>query len=272
MSTLFRRYFDRDKLLIGMVHTAPLPGAPRYDRAAGMAALRARALAEAQCLAEAGFDALLFCNEADMPYQTALGPATVAAMTDIISYVTARVDLPHGVNLLLDPAASIAVAHATGGRFVRAFLTGGYIGDIGLFVPDGAGALRLRADIAAQDVLVLANATPGFASALDSRSTEDIAHGVWFLGLADGVVVGGPAAGLEADDGVVARVRRRLPAEVPLIIGTGVSAGNIARVAGLADGFIVGSSIKQDGVLLNPVDPARARAVVAALRSVANRT
>lgn len=265
MTHLFQKIFGRTPLLIGMVHTSPLPGAPRYDRAGGMAPIRARALAEAQTLRDAGFDALLFCNEADMPYQTALGPQTVAAMTDIVAHVTARIDLPHGVNLLLDPAASIAVAHATGGRFVRAFLTGGYIGDIGLFVPDGAGAMRLRAEIGGESVLVMANATPGFASALDSRRPEDIAHGVWFLGGADAVIVGGPAAGLEADDGVVARVRRRLPDQVPLVIGTGVGAGNIARLAALADGFIVGSSIKRDGELLNPVDPDRAAAVVRAL-------
>ncbi|MGH6961224.1 MAG: BtpA/SgcQ family protein, partial [Dongiaceae bacterium] len=114
MKDLFQRDFGRRRFVIGMVHTLGLPGAPRYDRAGGMRRIVAQAQKEARVLADSGFHALLFCNESDMPYQMRMPAEAVAAMTEAIAEVTARVRLPHGVNMLLDPAASIAIAHATG--------------------------------------------------------------------------------------------------------------------------------------------------------------
>ncbi len=80
MKSLFAQDFGHRHLMIGMVHTLPLPGAPLYDPAGGMRRIVAQARAEAEILAEAGFHALLYCNEADMPWQTRLDPETVASM------------------------------------------------------------------------------------------------------------------------------------------------------------------------------------------------
>lgn len=52
-----RRIFGhRDKVLIGVVHLLPLPGAPDYAAGGGVAAIYARALADARAYAAAGFD------------------------------------------------------------------------------------------------------------------------------------------------------------------------------------------------------------------------
>ena len=264
MKDLFQRDFGRRRFAIGMVHTLPSPGAPRYDRAGGMKRIVAQALEEATVLSDAGFHALLFCNESDMPYQTRMPHEVVAAMTEVIGETRARIDLPHGVNMLLDPAASIAIAHATGGRFVRAFLSGSYVGDLGHYVPDGPGVLRLRAQIGAEAVRIICNVTAGFSMNLDARPVEEVAAGAVFIGMADSVCVSGPAAGREADLSLIERVARRVP-DTPVTVGTGVSAENIARLATVADAFIVGTSIKVDGKTLNPVDPARARAFMKAM-------
>jgi hypothetical protein len=263
MKSLIRREFGRDRLLIGMVHTLASPGTPLYDRAGGIKKIVAQARADAKALEEAGFHALLYCNESDMPYQSGVSAEVVAAMTEVIGACRAVTSLPHGVNVLIDPGASIAVAHATGGRFIRAFLTGALVGDLGMVVPDGAGALRRRAQLGADDIRIICNVTPGFSINLDMRPVEEQAAGAVFIGLADLVCVSGPAAGREPDLGLIERVARAV-ADTPVVVGTGVSAGNIRALARVVDAFVVGTSIKRDGKTLNPVDPARAAALVRA--------
>ncbi len=265
MKALLAQDFGHRHLMIGMVHTLALPGAPRYDAGGGMRAVVARAHAEAEALADAGFHALLYCNEADMPWQTRLEAETVAAMTVVVSEVQAKIALPFGINMLIDPAASIAIAHATGASFVRAFVTGGYVGDMGVFATDGAGVLRLRARIGAERVRVLANITAGFSVPLAERPIEDAAKGAVFAGLADAVVVNAQAAGVAVETDVVARVAAAVP-DTPVVVGTGAAEHNVGALMAVADGFIVGSSIKRDGKTLNPVDPARAKAFMAAVR------
>ena len=265
MKDLFFRDFGVRHLMIGMVHAPGLPGSPRYDREGGMGKVIAAALADAQALADAGFHALMYCNEADMPYQTSLPAETVAAMTAVICAVQARVNMPFGVNLLIDPAASIAVAHATGGRFVRAFLTGGYVGDFGVYETQGAEIMRRRANIAADDIRVLANITPGFSVNMVDRPLTETAKGAVFVGLADAVVVGGAAAGVEVDLAPLLAVAKATP-ETPLVVGTGAATENVGALMTVADGFIVGSSIKVDRKTLNPIDPARAAAFMDEVR------
>jgi hypothetical protein len=268
VKTLFERDFGHRRFAIGMVHTLASPGAPGYDRAGGVRRIVERALEEARLLHDAGFHALLFCNESDMPYQTRCDASAVAAMCEAIAAVRAKVRLPFGVNMLLDPMASLAIADVSGGRFIRGFLSGSYVGDLGHYTPDGAAILRHRAALGAESVRILCNVTAGFSINLDRRPVEDIAAGAVFIGLADSVVVSGPAAGREADMALIERVAARVP-DTPVTVGTGVSAENIARLLRFADAVIVGTSIKADGKTLNPIDGARAAAFMKAFEAAA---
>ena len=47
--------------------------------------------------------------------------------------------------------------------------------------------------------------------------------------------------------------------DVPVLANTGVKHATVADVLKIADGCVVGSSLKVDGNTWNPVDPARAR-------------
>ena len=57
-----------------------------------------------------------------------------------------------------------------------------------------------------------------------------------------------------------------MPDEVPVLLNTGARAETIAEMLAIADGCIVGSSLKVDGETWNPVDPDRARRFVAAAK------
>jgi len=244
-----------------------LPGAPLYERAGGVKKIVKQALEDAKILQDTGFHALLYCNESDMPYENKMKPEVVAAMTSVIAEVRSHVPLPHGVNMLLDPLASLAIAHATGGKFIRCFLSGTYVGDLGFYTPDAPGLLRMRKQLDAEHIRIICNVTAGFSVNLDVRPVEEVAAAAVFLGLADAVCVSGPAAGKEADTALIRKVARRV-ADTAVVVGTGVSGENIQALAKVADGFIVGTSLKKGGKTLNPVDPGRAREFMKRVRAI----
>ena len=65
-------------------------------------------------LQEAGVDGLLFCNEADLPYQLAVGPEIPAAMAAVIGELRPEVAGAVRRQHPGDARASLALARATG--------------------------------------------------------------------------------------------------------------------------------------------------------------
>ncbi len=72
--------------------------------------------------------------------------------------------------------------------------------------------------------------------------------------LADGVIVTGSSTGQPTDPVEVAAVADRVA--VPTLVGSGVNPDNVADY-GRADGLIVGSAVKRDGIWSNPLDVER---------------
>ena len=132
---VLERTFGVRKPVIGMLHFPALPGRPKHDRSAGIGRLVDVLGRDLERLQGAGLDGLLFCNEADLPYQLAVGPEIPAAMASVVGQLRRDVRVPFGVNILWDATASLAVARATGARFVREVLTGVYESDLGMIAP-----------------------------------------------------------------------------------------------------------------------------------------
>ncbi len=72
-------------------------------------------------------------------------------------------------------------------------------------------------------------------------------------GLADALIVTGPATGTPADPGDLAAVKAAVP-DAPVLVGSGLDEHNADAFLRLADGAIVGTSLKVDGRTRNPVD------------------
>lgn len=255
-----------DKVIIGGVHLLPLPGSPDYDAGGGVEKIYRRAREDVLRLVEARVDAILFANEADAPYQTRVGQEVVAAMSYCIGRLKDELVVPFGVNMLLDPLAGIAVAHAAGGKFVRGYYTGGYVGDMGIMNTSGPEAARFRRALRAEDVKFITNLTCAFGVPLAERDLAATAYGAVMHGRVDALAVSGPAARFEADREALAAVRRAAPG-VPVLVGTGVTVENVRSMLSMADGAIVASGLKVDGVTLNPVDGERAKRFMAAVRA-----
>jgi len=253
----FRRVFGAGKPVIGMVHFGALPGAPLYDAAAGLDGLIEGARADLHALQAAGFDAVMFGNENDRPYEFQADTAATATMAAIIGQLRAEITVPFGVNVLWDPRSSIALAAATGARFVREIFTGSYASDMGPWTPDAGAAMRYRNRLGARDLAMLYNVSAEFADSLDRRSLPDRARSAVFSSIPDAVLVSGQITGEAAAPGDLEAVKSVLP-DTPVLANTGVRHDTVADVLRIADGCIVGSSLKIGGDTWNAVDPARA--------------
>ncbi|WP_300676214.1 BtpA/SgcQ family protein [Nocardioides sp.] len=265
MST-FRSIFPGvDKPLIAMAHVPALPGTPLYDSAGGVEALVDHVRADVAMLVEAGFDAVMFCNENDRPYQLHAGPEASAVMARVVTECRPSA-IPFGVDYLWDPRIALAAAVATGASFIREVVSGVWESDMGLWNTDAASVLRERRRLDAEDIAILMNISPEFASPIGTRTFAQVAHSTVVSSLADTILVSGPMAGAGPDPRVLREVREAVDPAVPVLLNTGAKAETIADMLQIADGCIVGSSLKVDGHTWNAVDPERAKRFVAAAR------
>jgi hypothetical protein len=174
---------------------------------------------------------------------------------------------PFGADFLWDAKAAMAIAAATGAAFIREVVTGVYESDMGLWAPDAAALFRYRRAIGAEHIRVFANITPEFASPLGNRSAAQRARSAVTSSLVDAILIAGPMAGAAPDLSLLAEAKEAVAGAAPVLLNTGARAETIGEYLKVADGVIVGSSLKVDGHTWNPVDPARVKAFMAAVRS-----
>jgi membrane complex biogenesis BtpA family protein len=255
-----------ERTLIGMVHLAPLPGSPLW--AGSMRDVVDRALADARALVDNGVPALLLENFGDAPFTAGhVEPATVAAMAVAADAVRRALPaVPLGINVLKsDARAALAIAAAVGAAFIRVNVhAGAVVADQGVVQTDAYHTLRDRRLLGA-DVRIFADVQGKHAVPLAPVDLERHARDLVDRGLADGLIVSGRATGEPTAPGDVKRVRGAAPG-VPVLVGSGVSAETAAELLSIADALIVGTWVKRDGVVRNPVDPARVRTLVQSLR------
>jgi membrane complex biogenesis BtpA family protein len=251
------RIFSRSRPIIGMVHLPASPGQPRHRSERSLRDVVDAVARDIDALEEGGIDGVMYCNEADLPYATAVGPEVPAYMASIIAATRERLSVPFGVNVLWDPFASLAVASATGASWVREVLTGVFETDMGMLEPDPAAIFAYRARLGISDCALFANVAPEFARSVAGRDVASRARGAAYFGC-DALLISGPMAGVAFDLAELREAREAVPF-VPVIANTGVTVDNVAETLRWADGAIVGSSLKVDGNVWNPVDASRVR-------------
>jgi membrane complex biogenesis BtpA family protein len=242
----FRDRFPAAKPVIGVIHLPALPG---YPGSPGLAALVAHALAELATYRVGALDGVLVENENDQPHRVEAGRETIAVMTAVTrELVAAAGSLPVGIEILLnDPEASLAVALAAGAGFIRT----DYFADE-MSRPEH-GAMRIapedvmayRAGIGAEHVLVLADIQVKYAQMLAPRTLAESARRAREA-RADAIVVTGTRTG-EPPSSDELRGAREGAADCPVLIGSGLAAGNAAALLAVADGAIVGTSLMRAG-------------------------
>jgi len=246
--------------LIGVVHLLPLPGGPQASP--GLEAVLTRAAADARALLAGGADGVIVENLGDAPFEAdEVEPFTVAAMTRAVTAVAqAAPELPIGVNVLRNDAqAALAIAAATGARFIRVNVhVGAMVTDQGVIQGRARQTLLARRRLQA-DVGIVADVHVKHAAPLGDMPLVTAARDAWHRGHADALVLSGAGTGLPTDPAQLDEVRAALP-DAPLWLGSGLTPDTAARY-GAADGAIVGTWLHADADLSRPLDPQRVRAM-----------
>lgn len=253
--------FGRPKVVIGVVHCPALPGSPGY-KGQDIDALYDLALADAEAYARGGVHGLIIENHGDIPFLKPcdLGPETAAHLAVITDRARRAVDVPLGINVLANGAAqAFAVAKAGGARFIRVNQwANAYVANEGIIEGEAAKALRYRASLKAENIMVFADAhvKHGAHAIVADRSIEELARDVAFFH-ADAVIATGQRTGDAATMSEIDTLRSAT--SLPLLVGSGVTKDNVAAILARADGVIVASSLKKDGVWWNAVEVNRVK-------------
>ena len=265
---LIKSQFGVSRALIGVVHLQALPGTPSSKL--DVAAIASIAVDEARAYEAAGFHGVMIENTHDRPYlKSAVGPEITAAMAVIGAEVRRAIALPLGIQVLAGAnSCAVAVALAAGASFVRVEgFVFAHVADEGLIEASAGALLRYRRAINADHIRVFADIKKKHSAHAITTDVDivETAKAAEFFAV-DGVIVSGIATGQPTDPNEVNAVNAAV--SVPTIVGSGITAENIHEYQN-ADALIVGTSIKQDGLWMNPIDRERAKALVLAFETKA---
>jgi hypothetical protein len=207
-------------------------------------------------LQDGAVDAVMFSNEASLPYLLQVEPVTTATMARIIGELLREIRVPFGVNVLWDPRASLDLAVATGARFVREIFSGVYASDFGLWNTNAGEVARHRRRIHGEGVKLLYNIMPESAVYLAQRDLAAVARSTVFNTAPDVLCVSGLTAGAETSPGTA------------VFANTGVNLANVEAQLAVADGAVVGTAFKRDGHIWNPVDQTSVKAFMDKVKDI----
>jgi uncharacterized protein len=260
--------FPNVKPVIGVIHTGALPGTPVSNLS--VTDLVELAAAEAEVYRAGGVDGLIIENMHDTPYtRGGVGPEIVAALAVIGREVKMLTRLPVGVQVLAAAnLEAMAVAHAAGLDFIRAEgFVFAHVADEGFIQSSAAELLRYRRKIGAEHVRVWADIKKKHSS---HAITADISLGetattVEFM-RGDACIVTSSTTGKPPSIEDVREAKAHT--SLPIILGSGITADNIADFYDTADGFIIGSSLKADGHWENTVELSRVERLMETVRKM----
>ena len=251
--------FGRPQAIIGVIHSRPLPGAPDYD-GESMEALYDYAVREAERYAAGGMDGVIVENHGDIPFLRPgdIGQETAACMAVAADRVSRAVGVPVGINVLANGGmTATAVAKAAGAAFIRVNQwANAYVANEGFVEGDAARITRYRSQLRAKGLKVFADVhvKHGAHAIVADRSIPELTRDAEFFD-ADVIIATGQRTGDAAQTDEIETIKHAT--DLPVVVGSGVTADNIGRILAVADGVIVASSLKRDGVWWNEVDSER---------------
>ena len=254
--------FNHPKPIIGVVHLPSLIGSPQSTQP--FHEIRTRALSDAGILIDNGIDGIIIENYGDAPFQPdSVEPHTVAALALVTDEIREHhPQAPIGLNVLRNDAKSaIAIATVTNTHFIRVNVhTGAMLTDQGIIQGKAYETLRYRSTLKSE-VKIFADIAVKHAVPLAPIDILASAEDTYHRGLADALIVTGAATGKSTNLDQLKSVKSTVP-QASIFAGSGVTTDNLVEVLEYADGVIVGTSIKRDGVTTNKVDPCRVRALI----------
>lgn len=242
-----------------MIHVPALPGTPNH--LLSVSQIIDLVLQEANIYLDAGIDGLMIENMHDVPYlKQKVGPEIIASMTAVAVELRKLTTNPLGLQLLAAAnQQALAVAQAAQFDFIRAEgFVYGHLADEGYIDSCAGKLLRYRKKIGAENIAIYTDVKKKHSShalTSDVSLAETVKTAEYFL--SDGIIITGSSTGEAA---LVEEVKTAYAStNLPILIGSGISAENLEIYWPYADAFIVGSSLKVNGDWRNGVDKIRVK-------------
>ena len=259
--------FQTKNPIIGVVHLLPLPTSARWG--GSLKAVIERAEQEATALAAGGIDGIIVENFFDAPFtKDQVNPAVISAMTLIVDRLMNLVVVPVGINLLRNDAkGALAIASCVNAQFIRVNVLNGIMAtDQGLIEGNAHELLRFRRELGS-DIAIFADVLVKHARPLGTPNLTTAVQDTIERSLADAVILSGWATGSPPtlEDLELASAAAK---GTPVLIGSGANWDNIGQLMQAADGAIVASSLKRQGMIHETIDPIRVAQFIEAAREV----
>jgi membrane complex biogenesis BtpA family protein len=253
-----KKMFGVEKPIIALLHVRALPGDPLYDSEGGLEKVISIAEKELADLQDGGVDGIAFANEFSLPYQKKVDYVTVSTLAYIIGRLRSKIHVPYGINVVMNPFASIDLAAATGASFVRSAFTGAYVGEAGILDTDVANVVRRKHYLCVPDLKMFYKVNPESDTYLAPRDIDLITKSIIFHCAPDALCVSGESSGSETDINLLKKVSG-IAGDIPVFCNTGCNVQNIIEKLQCCDGAFVGTTFKIDGKFHNVVDPMRVK-------------
>jgi membrane complex biogenesis BtpA family protein len=124
--------------------------------------------------------------------------------------------------------------------------------------------MRKRKELGAEHIKIIADVDKKHSVRFPGIDLPTHIEWTRFSG-ADGLIVSGKMTG-DAPDIEKIRAAKKMAKDCPVLIGSGATEENVGAFLAVADGVIVGSSIKENGRIEEAVDVERVRRFVKAAR------
>ena len=240
-----------NKTVIGMVHCLSLPGTVGFKN--NMDQIKKQAIEDAIILERAGCSAIMIENMGDGPLNYILDTEQTVALAVVAALVKEKVNIPIGIDAAFnDYKAALSIAKAIDADFVRIPV---FVDTVmyynGTIQPCAREAVLYRKKIYAENVKILADIQVKHTYMVNPNiSIIDSAKQAVSC-LADGIIVTGTSIGMETPIDIIKQVKEEV--KIPVFAGSGVNEKNIKEQLNIADGAIVGSSLKENGNISNPI-------------------
>lgn len=241
----------KKNILIGMIHLPPLLSLRGFE---GIKKTTEKALRDLSVLESAGFDGALIENENDKPHTEFANQAQIASFTVVAHTVCARAKIPVGVQMMLnDWKSSFSIAKVVGAKFTRLDV---FVDDVtsrwGALHPNPREIIQYKNQIFPELLLLtdiqVKHKTMITYRPLAASARQALAHG------SDGLIITGKATGVETPITKIREIRAAFP-HASIFVGAGIRKENICEQLSVANGAIVGTSIKTGG----KIDPKKAK-------------
>ena len=228
---------------IGVIHVPPFETSLKKNRWP-MEKIIDYCIDSACKMQNAGFSSIMIQNVGDEPTYLTAPPETVANMAAVGRVLKGYVKIPLGICLLdHDGKAPIAVAKAIGADYVRIKT---YVGTMSKMTGTLNGiyheAVKYRRDIHAEDIDIFSDIFDREGYPVGATNLGEMCHFAEYCCMSDGLIITG-----RSNEQTLSMVEiAKNNSSLPVMIGGGVNEKNIAKLKGIADGFIIGNCLKVD--------------------------